>query len=321
VRRRIAGVCGAACIVALAPACGDDSSGPGPTGEIDVEPTQFGASAQGQGHFELWFSFAIPRLRHSANASVGKFRFDDAGALVGLDGQPATFAVDTTDPDAQLDGNGDPRWALVVDAFITIEAPGDDDDVPGSPLVGGAFLNGTAQLSPGYADAVNRNLVGISGSFLLETPSTSAPGDAVEGVWFVTPGGSAGSLNLPSLAGTLWTYEGWVSNNSAGVASLGRFTTVGGPDSDADGPLSGTPATDGSGYSFPGSDFPFGSTGVDLSAASVFITLEPADNADGPGPFFFELLGAPVNAAAPGVPVAMNASALPGGTVTIPTGD
>jgi hypothetical protein len=313
---------GAACIVALTPACsGDDPSGPGTSGEIDVAMTQLGANAQGDGHFELWFSFAIPRLRHSASASAGKFRFDDAGALVGLDGQPATFAVDTTDPDAQLDGNGDPRWALVVDAFITIEASGDNDDVPGPSLVGGAFLNGTAQLSPGYADAVNRNFGGISGSFLLETPSTSAPGDAVAGAWFVSPGGTASSLNLPSLVGTLWTYEGWVSNNSAGLASLGRFTTVGGPDSDADGPLSGTPATDGPGYSFPGSDFPFGSTGVDLSAASVFITLEPVGNADGPGPFFFELLGAPVNAAAPGVSVAMNTSALPGGTVTIPTGD
>ncbi|MGQ0721668.1 MAG: hypothetical protein ACT4PE_08860, partial [Candidatus Eiseniibacteriota bacterium] len=259
---------------------------------MDVTVTQFDPAAQGEGHFELWFSFAIPRLRHSANASAGKFRVDATGAVVGLDGQPATFAVDTTDPDAQLDGDGEPRWSLVLDAFITIEAAGDDDDVPGSALVGGAFLNGTAQLSPGHADAVNRNFAGIGGSFLLETPSTSTSADAAEGIWFVAPGGGSASLDLPALPAG-WVYEAWVSNNSAGITTLGRFSTVGGPDSDADGPLSGAPPTDGAGYPFPGSDFPYATGGVDLSAASVFITLEPADNADGPGPFFLELLGAP----------------------------
>jgi hypothetical protein len=308
-----------ACLVALLPACSnDDPSGPGPPGDVTVAVTQFDFLAQGEGHFELWISFAVPRLRHSANASAGKFRVDGAGQLVGLNGQPANFQVDTTDPDAPLDGNGDPRWSLAVDAFITIEAAGDVDDIPGPALAGGTFLNGTAQLSPAYADAVNRDFSGIGGSFLLETPSTSTAADAAEGVWFVAPGGGSGSLNLPALP-ALWVYEGWVSNNFAGLASLGRFSTVGGADSDADGPLSGAPPTDGPGYSFPGSDFPYTTTGVDLSAASVFITLEPVNNADGPGPFFVELLGAPVNGAAPGVPVSMTTTALPGGTVTIPT--
>jgi hypothetical protein len=115
-------------------------------------------------------------------------------------------------------------------------------------------------------------------------------------------------------AGTRWSYQEWVQHSTPGLASLGKFLLTNAADQDGPGPLGGT------GYSFPGSDFPYGSSGVDLATATVFVTLEPPFDADGPGPFFFRVLQAPVGGAAAGTPVLLTAfpSGTPSGTVQIP---
>jgi hypothetical protein len=295
--------------------------GPAPAGDVSLTLTSVPQFAQGDGHFELWISFATPRtgLRHSSNASAGKFKVREGGQIVGLDYQPVTFQVNRSDSDVPRNSDGEPLWDLAVDALVTIEPAEDPNpDSPGPAWLGGSFLNGTATLSSAHGDALGTSLTGASGSFVLATPTTSATTDEREGIWFVAPGGASGALTLPTLPAT-WTYEAWVSNNSAAVASLGKFVTAGGADSDGGGPLTGGPPTDAPGYAFPGSDFPYASPGVDLSATSVFITIEPVGSPDGAGPFFLELMGAPVpGGTSPGTTVAMSpAGGLPGGSVRL----
>ena len=299
----------------------DDLTGPGddPDG-LQVTAVAFPAFAQSEGRFQLWIAFVDPREpARAGTVSAGQFKFREGGALVGTDYQPTEFDVDPADPAVPTSGDGSVRWDLAREAYVSIEAAGPEPSAPGAVLLAGTFLNGTAVLIAGGAGAVATDFSGIGGSFLLATPSTSSTADETNGAWFVQPGGASGSLTLPVLTGS-WVYEAWVTNNSAGVASLGRFTSVAGPDSDGAGPLSGTPQVDGPGYPFPGSDFPFSDPGVDLAAGSVIITLEPAGNPDGDGPFFLELAGAPVpGGTSAGTSVPLNVSAtFPSLTVTLP---
>jgi hypothetical protein len=317
--------------------CGDDASGPsGADGTIEASFTGVPESTTYLGHLELWISFAATRtggaLRHSTNASAGKFKIMN-GAIVGLDYQPMTFAVDTEDPDVPLGNDGQVLWQLAVDAFVSIEPDGDlDPSEPNAVLLGGAFLNGAATLGVDHGDGLDDDFAGVAGTFQLATPSTSANADSLEGCWFATPGSTpAASLTLPALSvndavpQSRWIYEAWISLPSAGLASLGRFKTPLLPDGDLDGPLSGVPPTDGPGFAFPGSDFPYGSAGIDLSTGSVLVTLEPVDDNDPNAPFFLELLGGPVpSPVATGVsyPLAsQTAATFPGGLVTIPPGE
>jgi hypothetical protein len=326
-----------AALALLAPAgCGDETAGPGGTDVVQASFTGLPESTTYLGHLELWISFAEARtpaggaLRHSINASAGKFKIIN-GQVVGLDYQPMTFAVDPEDPDVPVEG-GRILWQLAVDAFVSIELEDDPEpSVPNAAFLGGAFRNRSAPLSIDHGDALGEAFGSVAGSFQLATPSTSAGADALEGAWFATAGPTpAASLTLPALSASAsspqsrWLYEGWVSLPSAGLASLGKFRTPLLPDSDLDGPLSGTAPTDGPGYDFPGSDFPFGAAGIDLSPGSVLVTLEPTLDNDPAAPFFLELLGAPVPAgAASGVsyPLGVPSAAFPGGTVTIPAGE
>lgn len=313
--------------------CGGDTTGPTGTTQLQASFTGLPESGTYSGDLELWISFAVGRvggasLRHTQAASAGKFHVV-GGKTVGLDGQPMTFALDPSDPNVRTDSNGNILWQLAVDAFVTIE-PADDPEpaVHGPAFMGGSFRNGTTQLSIGSSDALDEDFATIDGTFLMACPSTSAGGDETEGIWFVTSTTTpAASLNLPTLSVNdpqkNWTYQAWISLPSAGLASLGKFKSPILPDGDLDGPLHGVPPTDSSGYPFPGSDFPYGSAGIDLSLGSVIITLEPVPDNDSGAPFFLEVLGAPIpTGATAGVsyPLSPQPQTFPGGTVTIPVG-
>ncbi len=308
----------------LCSGCGDDdTTDPGPPPpDVTVTLASFGPSSPAQGHYELWISFALLReggwLRHSEAASAGKFRIGANGAPVNLAGAAIEFEVSPEDPNAPVE-NGKILWQLAIDAFVTVEPEGDSDAVPELPgIIAGSFLNRSATLGIDAPDAIDVAFGAAAGSLHLATPTTVSSDDEGRGVWFAAPGGAAASLTLPTLsAGTLWTYEGWVQHPSAGIASLGKFLAPSGADQDGAGPLGGS-----GGYAFPGSDFPFvaAGTGVDLSNSTVFVTVEPPNDADGAGPFFFQVLRVEMSGAAPGTAIAMTSPAgAPSGTVKIPS--
>jgi hypothetical protein len=240
---------------------------------------------------------------------MGKFRVNASGAVVGLNGE--------ADP---IDAPSGMTWPLAVDAYITIEPEGDDNPAPSFPgFIAGDMINRSATLTTNGVDGLDTNFASAAGSFVLATPSTSDAMDESEGVWFTSADGMSAALTLPPLPAG-WIYEGWVSLSDPGIASLGRFATPVGEDSDLSGPLHGTGGRiDQDGYAFPGSDFPFEDR-YSLDTAKTFITVEPASNADGPGPFILVVLD---GAASPGgsgapFPLTNSSSTLPSATVTIP---
>ncbi len=301
--------------------CGDDeTSNPSPTPtDMEVTLSNFGPDSPVEGHYQLWIAFALlrpgPEPRHSEAASAGKFRINANGVPVDLAGNPIEFEISPNDPNVEL-SNGEIAWQLAVDAFVTLEPDGDDDGDPRLPgIIAGSFLSRSATLSVNETDAIDVELSGVAGAFHLATPTTGSTTDETEGVWFAAPGGASASLVLPTLTvGTLWTYEAWVRHPSAGTASLGALLSASGVDQDGAGPLGG------SGFPFPGSDFPFGAAGTDLSSSTVFVTLEPPYGVDGPSPFFLEILRAPMSGAASGTPIAMSSLpvGLPTGSVELP---
>jgi len=303
---------------------GDTGTGPGAAGEVELALAGMPPGAQSEAVFELWISFALtepaagPHARHSAAASAGRFKIhDQTGEIVGMDYQPLAFDVNPLDENVPVDGSGNVLWQLAVDAFITLEPREDADPEPRlNGLIGGSFLNGTAQLSTDSGDALSSDFSTASGSAQLATPTTADSGDEDEGVWFALAGGTGPSLSLPPLPAG-WTYEGWVSVPQIGARSLGKFTSVTGADADGAGPLAVSQP-----WAFPGSDFPFGVTDASLQGGSVVVTLEPPLDEDGAGPFFLEILGGAIPVNQPvNVPFPLgNASTFPTGTVTIPTG-
>jgi len=303
---------------------GDTPTDPGAAGEVELTLSGMPLGAQSEAVFELWISFALtepaarPHARHSAAASAGRFKIhDQTGAIVGMDYQPLAFGVDPLDDNVPVDASGDVLWQLAVDAFITLEPREDADPEPRlSGLIGGSILNGTAHLSISSADGLNEDFNAASGSAQLATPTTADPGDEDEGVWFALVGGAGPSLTLPSPPAG-WIYEGWVSLPQIGPRSLGRFGSVTGADSDGAGPLAGSQP-----WAFPGSDFPYATTGASLAGGGAFVTLEPLLNEDGAGPFFLEILAGPIPVNQPvNVPFPLtNAATFPTGTVTIPVG-
>lgn len=300
----------------------DDTTGPTPSNEIELTLTGFPPFRpfDGEGHFELWISFAERRgMRHENAVSAGKFRTNDAGQPVGLDFSPITFAVDPEDENADQNGDGEIDWPLAVDAFISVQEPG--SATRGPVFLGGNFLDREASLTVAHGDAFGTTFASASGSFLLATPSTATNADSTNGMWFVQPGGAAPSLTLPALPSSEWRYGGWASDNFVGSASLGEFVTPTGADNDSSGPLLGQPPTDSPGYSFPGSDFPFGNPDQDLSNGSVNVTLEPVDTVLRTEPFFLYILGAPVPAgvgADTSIPLQNSSSSLPTASIRVP---
>ncbi|HET9888509.1 MAG TPA: hypothetical protein VFR10_13460 [bacterium] len=292
--------------------CSDDDngSGPPPAQEISLELDGFPVSTPEEGTYELWISFAGTQ-RHDTAQSMGKFRVNADGQIVKPDGTPNPFA------------GQDQVWQLAVDSFITIEPAEDSDPGPSLPgIVGGEILNRHATLDIAGDDAIGFSYDSAAGSLVLATPSTSDATDETEGIWFTSASGTTGALTLPSLPmDGPWIYEAWTSNDVYGVASLGRFYVVNGPDDDGSGPLEGTGGRiDQLGYSFPGSDFPFDGLRLSLTPGEAFITIEPANYSDGLGPFILTVLQAQWGVSNSGTPIAMTnlSSSLPTASLTLP---
>lgn len=173
---------------------------------------------------------------------------------------------------------------------VTVEKPKEDSaTVSGvklpkpsaSKLIAGTVSANDVSLSSDASLGLNCDLTIATGKLTLFTP-TDANQNTKNGVWFVeyTNGVLSEGLTLPALPSG-WKYQGWVSKDGK-LISTGTFTTATGVDNSNIycGSLS-IPA-------FPGEDFlnnaPSGFTfPLDLSGATVFITIEPnAENYDQP---------------------------------------
>lgn len=184
-------------------------------------------------------------------------------------------------------------------------------------ILGGEMIQGTATLTAEDWVALNRDLSGVSGRFVLSTPTDEEADNELSGVWFIDPTADpvAAGLVLPE-APRGWTYEGWVEVDGEPF-STGKFVSPNFPDSSA--AYSGTIDA----HAFPGEDFlfnaPQGATfPLDLAGATVFITMEPAEIWDvfPRAPFFLKILEGQV----PGDPVPMTPYAMTSRTSQLPSG-
>ena len=155
--------------------------------------------------------------------------------------------------------------------------------------------------TPSTNDALfsgSSNLETATSQAFLKAPSVGTVGSDANGIWFINalPPSSGGFTNLPTLASG-WIYEGWiVVNDSSGNAtpvSTGRFTDPNAADvsffgasnnNEFKGP-NGVPPFPGEDYivdpnsRYPGVTFP-----IDLTNATVVISIEPTTN-DAETPF------------------------------------
>ncbi|RZS93765.1 anti-sigma factor [Aquimarina brevivitae] len=178
--------------------------------------------------------------------------------------------------------------------YITVEAVGDNDNLPSDAVVlSGTFNGNSATLD---FDSVVGDLANVSGELHLATYTDDDPDNDQFGVWF-SQGLTAPGLSLPAL-GSGWKYEGWVNFGNRTV-STGTF----------DDPA----ATDDANFfrgsggvvpNYPGEDFlilpsQIPLTGVtfpaDVTNRTVFITIEPFEDRD-PAPFFIRPLSVNVGA-------------------------
>jgi hypothetical protein len=255
-----------------------------------------------------------------------------------------------------LDGSGRHTFTSPIAEptmfVLTVEPPGDADDVPSDQkLLGGAFSGGTAALTArGFVtQSGSADFATSPGTHVLLTPTTATATDDDGGIWLLDPMGAPDpTVTLPPLANG-WTYEGWLVY-SPGTAmqtaiSYGKYRpqgdgTLRGRDSDAAGPLSGAPGNLGSGPPFPGGDFvmangnavpmgivlPFDFNGDDQVTGDSqwmhVISIEPAFD-EGEGtlaavPFQLKPFGNPFGDGGPTDPRTINAlNPLPTGTATI----
>jgi hypothetical protein len=169
-------------------------------------------------------------------------------------------------------------------AVISVEPRVDDDPAPFlfKPLMGMVPADAMDHLE---YQLMNKADILPSGTFAL----SSAPSDENSGIWYLdrSSGTPVAGLDLPSLAGTDWVYEGWVVIDGMPVTS-GRFDMAEGADD-----FDGFSASDA--YPpFPGEDFlmnaPSGVTfPTDLSGQTAVISIEPRVG-DDPAPFLFKPL-------------------------------
>ena len=222
-----------------------------------------------EGHYEGW------AIIDGSPISTGKFNVNEDGMPIGLGGGSI---IDEFDAGQDITG--------ASDIVITLEPPGDDDDIPSNvKLLAAAVMDHQAELK---LNVPGRDVLETmtTGSFFLATPSDNpdVPDNDDMGIWFLQmPGPAPGFEDLPDI-GPNWAYEGWVVDvtdpENPMPYSTGRFSEASGADSDEAGCNGGGPA-------FPGQDFveaqcpPF----LDLDTGNflVVITIEPEpDNLSSP---------------------------------------
>jgi hypothetical protein len=240
-----------------------------PTRTIEVTATDV-PLIEGDAVYELWLSYPSERANPKQRSidhelpeyfSAGRFRVDAAGALVGVDGGPAAFAI----PSGY-------NPSLIAEAMVSVEPRDDDDTIPDAVMLSGDFY-GTA--TRGHAilmttgrrafDSVALSLRG--GRFVLEAPTSPRPEDALSGIWFILhqPNQTTGDTISPGLSLTAhplnhdndnWTYESWLTARNGDrveYISLGRFRSPASADDNGPGPGAGSAAA--AAYPFPGEDF------------------------------------------------------------------
>jgi hypothetical protein len=190
-------------------------------------------------------------------------------------------------------------------------------------ILSGELAQGTANMTADDFFALSRDFSNAAGRFTLATPTDDVPDNELNGIWFMDPTSdpTEAGLILPQ-APNGWIYEGWVGVNGQSV-STGRFVWTVEADSTAfysSGVSSDPPL-------FPGEDFLFNAPQgitfpLDLSGASVFVTIEPWHQWDvyPEDPFFLRILEGQVPAdPAPLTLYQMTslASQFPTGTATI----
>ena len=224
-------------------------------------------------HYEGWL------IIDGAPVTTGKFNVNADGDLVDLDNRvigSSAFIVPENAQDASL-------------VVLTIEPAGDVDTIPAATkYLGGAIVDGLANLSIDAAPALGNDFSEASGSYILATPTNGNDNDENSGVWFLdlSSGSPSAGLNVPELPAG-WEYEGWVVVDGQPI-STGRFTDPAAADD-----FSGFSGDQG-GPPFPGEDFlsnaPEGiNFPLDLSGAPVVISVEPSPD-DSAAPFAFKPL-------------------------------
>ncbi|WP_299161642.1 anti-sigma factor [uncultured Tenacibaculum sp.] len=163
----------------------------------------------------------------------------------------------------------------------------------------GAFTNTTA--SPSTDGALfdgSSNLETATAQGFLKAPSVGMVGTDANGIWFINalPPTTGGFANLPTL-GSGWIYEGWVVvNDTSGnptPISTGRFSDPNMADTSFFGAANNNEFKGPNGVPpFPGEDYIADPNGrypnvtfpIDLTSATVVISIEPTTN-DAQAPF------------------------------------
>lgn len=163
----------------------------------------------------------------------------------------------------------------------------------------GAFSGSNA--TPSTEDALYKgtgNLETATAQAFLKAPSVDMVGSDANGIWFIDalPPTTGGFTNLPTL-GDGWVYEGWVvvndTNGNATPVSTGRFTDPNTADTSFFGAMynnefkgpNGVPPFPGEDYiADPNGRYPNVTFPIDLTSATVVITIEPTMN-DAQAPF------------------------------------
>lgn len=184
--------------------------------------------------------------------------------------------------------------------LLTLESKPDDNEAPsGWNLLASDQLPKSGRTTARFttAPAIGAELDGdmdqATGSYVLDTPSSSAEDDNTQGIWFIdtSNGERKAGLDLPKLPeDSAWVYEGWIVGGD-GPISTGQFRDPTAPDHDGAGPDAG----DSQGYAFPGQDFvKDGGKMLASGDYETFVTLEPDDGVA--APFAFRPLAADIPA-------------------------
>ena len=190
-----------------------------------------------------------------------------------------------------------------TDYVLTIESAtetGTDLSSPSGWIFSkGTFINSTA--SPSTDNTLysgSSNLETATGQGFLKAPSVGTVGTDANGIWFINalPPTGGGFTNLPTLADG-WIYEGWVvvNDNSGNPTpiSTGRFSDSDAADVSLFGAANSNEFKGPNGVPpFPGEDFiidpnnryPNVTFPIDLTSATVVISIEPTTN-DAETPF------------------------------------
>ena len=267
----------ALCLALLVAALsGCDSNGPDEEEEIGkIVLTLSGLDPLSNGfHLEGWIVTAEAETR-----SVGKFNVDERGNLVDLDGNAITANLIETP--FELD-------STVHRMLISIEPPGDTDDTPSDTrLLGGIFVEQTAELKAADVEGIEDALILSAGTFIVATPTDGPNTNEESGIWFVNlTGGPPGRGLRTTIPIRGWKYQAWTEFDGI-IVDMGVITHHSRPDESS--LYSGTLP----GYNYPGEDFltnapPGLDFPISVISAVVFVTLEPNPDPD-PTPSQFVL--------------------------------